>query len=109
MRLLITGSSGFIGSRLIQELRSQNIAFDILKRSSQKIPAAGGVVEANWPNDILDLDLGPYTAVIHLASAPASQTADLNKLREVNLKPVEYFLRRISQVNSGCSFIFVTS
>lgn len=108
MRLLITGSSGFIGSKLVQKLQTQNIEFDILRRAGSSKRNVGEANEIQWPEEILQLDLKPYSTIIHLAAAPATQSAE-NYLREHNLRPVENFLQRIKDSNPACSFIFVTS
>lgn len=108
MRFLITGSGGFIGSKLIKTLQARDIEFDILKRSSASAKNLAGTIEIQWPEAILQLDLKPYSAIIHLAAAPATQSAE-SYLRESNLKPVANFLKRINESNPLCSFIFVTS
>jgi nucleoside-diphosphate-sugar epimerase len=107
MRLLITGSNGFIGSRLIERLKADHIQFDIIRRSESNSNETGAI-NLVWPNGISTLDLKPYSSVIHLAALPATQGAE-TILREANLKPVQYFLDRISESNPDCSLIFVTS
>jgi nucleoside-diphosphate-sugar epimerase len=111
MRFLITGSTGFIGSKLVEELESQSISFDVLKRKtagSQSIQKEG-VVEIQWPGEIQDLELKNYTSIIHLANAPATPQATVEELERDNLSPVKYFLERISATNPDCSFVFVSS
>jgi nucleoside-diphosphate-sugar epimerase len=109
MKVLITGSSGFIGCHLTRKLSSLGYAFDVVKRAANRASKREAELEINWPDDISGLDLSSYTSVIHLATAATKQTDDYSSLKRDNLDPIEHFLKAIQKTNPRCSFIFVSS
>ena len=95
-KVLVTGARGFIGSHLTKQFFSQNIPFEVVERT-------------RWPEQLLNLNLGDYSAVVHLATSPITRHKSLASLRHDNVDSVLYILQRIRETNPACGFIFVSS
>lgn len=70
MHTIITGGTGFIGSRLVEQLRLAGHVITVLTRSPQRVP--DGIHAVEWNPESGDLDpraLSAVDAVVHLAGA----------------------------------------
>ncbi len=70
MHTIISGGTGFIGSRLVDHMRSSGHDITVLTRSPQRVPE--GVHAVEWHPESGDLDpraLSAVDAVVHLAGA----------------------------------------
>lgn len=116
-RVLITGSSGFIGDHLCQILKEYDIDFTRLVRTSHslinsdQINSSRGpnLIEISWPEHLTSLDLSPYSSIVHLAHAPIKQTMSKEELYAQHIKPIEVLIERIKKSNPECHFIFLSS
>lgn len=90
-RIVVTGASGFIGSRLLARLRSEAIHVCATTRrySAMPYPAAGADIEW-WQNDLdepgFDLDalVRDCDAVVHLAGQAHDPSAGPEKYERLN-------------------------
>ena len=78
MKVAITGATGFIGKRLIEEFGRQGIEFIVItrnpSRAQQVFPQAAGFVEWNPPEGSLSpSDLAGLDGVVNLAGASVAQ------------------------------------
>ena len=73
MKLLVTGSRGFIGQNLCKKLRSLNYSFDTFD------------IEDNAKARPKDLDISNYDWVFHLGAISSTTETDINKLMNLNL------------------------
>jgi nucleoside-diphosphate-sugar epimerase len=116
-RVLITGSSGFIGNHLCQILKEYDIDFTRLVRTSHSLINSDQIstsripnlIELSWPEHLTSLDLSPYSSIVHLAHAQIKQTMSKEELYASHIKPVEILIERIKESNPQCHFIFISS
>lgn len=69
LNIAVTGGTGFVGSALIESLRSRGHRVKCVTRSPQGATVPAGVVPIAWDN--LTQGLSDVDAVVHLAGAPA--------------------------------------
>ena len=96
--ILITGSSGFIGSVLKKQLNGLALEFEVVDRKKIK-----------WPEDLGHLDLKRFQAVIHLATDARTQNVSEGDFALRNLLPVKNLLSSIHLTNPNCLFVFFSS
>lgn len=65
MKVLVTGGTGFVGSRLVDALLARGDEVTIVTRSPEGKPTRPGLDYTDWK-----LDLDPYDGVVHLAGEP---------------------------------------
>jgi len=65
VKVLVTGGTGFVGTRLVRALAERGAAVTVVTRSPGGQPPRAGVEYTDW-----NLDLAPYEAVVHLAGEP---------------------------------------
>lgn len=104
-RILVTGSTGFIGRFLIQELLKQNFQVGIIVRDSEQSKMIFGdhLVHIKYDLNTLKYEVKQFspTIVIHLASY-SNSSDDLNSIFELidsNITFVSTLLNALSDVN----------
>jgi len=104
MKILVTGSSGFIGSHLIKELKRRNIPFTTLslRGLSKKYPEHKRLIQSH----LLNTDV-----VIHLAALAHQKgkiNADLNLFSRINTDKTEFLAKEA--LKAGVKrFVFLSS
>lgn len=108
-RILMTGSTGFIGQSMLQYLQAQGYKVDTLNRANLKDDIARGEKNLLW-KELGQVDLSQYSAVIHLAGK-AHDTKHLSDQREY--EEVNYELSKLIfdswNASDSESFIFMSS
>lgn len=113
--ILVTGSTGFIGSRMVDRLVSEGSRVRVLLRpESLSVPGAYSkeqveVVRAAYDDDLaLDHAVTGVTSIIHLAGV--TRAFDEEGFLAGNVKPVENLLDAVNRRNPGLSrFLLVSS
>jgi uncharacterized protein YbjT (DUF2867 family) len=114
-KILITGSSGFIGSHVCQLFTKEQIPHTLLKRSSHFSHHSKQKAEyseylyLDWPNDLDSLDLKNFSTIIHLAYPQIKQSDTEESLHQKHLLPVKSIITRIKATNPECHLIFISS
>jgi len=95
--VLVTGGTGFIGSRLVKELHRRGFLVTVLTRDRRRAIGLGcGVVEYNE----LD-DMTPQNVVIHLATNYGREDGSVKDLVESNLfQPIRIFEKALTWKSS---------
>lgn len=108
MRVLVTGSSGFIGRHCCSHLLSQGYdVCRILRRPSSERDLIGDVV--NWPEGLAKLDFNDCSGVVHLATDTNTKGRTLEEFLEVNLVPVKILVGALQQKAPTVPLIFISS
>ena len=102
LKLLLTGSTGFIGSNILSEISKNCIVF-ITSRKKKKISKNKNITEINFKNyDDLNLKLKKIRvdAIIHCATHYVKNHtyADIKKLAESNILFGNIILENIKQM-----------
>lgn len=118
MRALITGSHGFIGSKVVQQLNAASIPFDIVVRHEEPdlptrfepgVGDAPGAWHLAWPRGLAELPLKSYTAVVHLATARSRPNEEYDLAVAQHTIPLEHLVQAAERTNPECHIIFVSS
>jgi uncharacterized protein (TIGR01777 family) len=86
MKIVITGATGLIGSKLVQALKARGDDVSVLSRSPEKASAALGVPAVVWNPEAEPAPVEALTgadAVVHLAGAPVAQRWNAQTKREI--------------------------
>ncbi|GAB2921219.1 NAD-dependent epimerase/dehydratase family protein [Paraburkholderia jirisanensis] len=86
MRLVLTGASGFVGTRLAQLLVSENVEVMHIGRSACAVPGVGNVVVPSLTPEALAAHLpSGFDGLIHLAAAGVKPTdRDVSTIVNIN-------------------------
>lgn len=108
MTVLLTGSTGLVGSRLLQRLVDSGIECRALVRSGKTLPASVSAIEG----DILDPTslanaLEDVSAVVHLAAV--FRTSDEDLIWKVNLEGTRNLIAAAKTHANGARFIMAST
>lgn len=113
MRILLTGSSGFLGRALVAQLDACAIPYDkVIRRSDfpdsdiRKHPDGW---EISWPNGLSKIDFSQYTHVVHLALAKPRHTESLRTKLQTHIEPVQAILDGCAKTGTKPHIIFISS
>lgn len=108
-RVLITGSTGFIGKSLIKHFRDQGYLVDTLNRSKSAEPLDNQETAYIW-NELDEINLSSYQSIVHLAGKAhdTRSSADEKEYDSVNYELA--ILIFDAWKASGCkTFIFMST
>ncbi len=111
-KVLVTGSTGFIGSRTVEELVRQGASVRILLRPESRSPFPAGVIEecraGYGDSESLDRAVAGVGMIIHLAGV--TKAVDEEGFFAGNVTPVENLLKAVSRTNPSLErFLLVSS
>jgi len=111
-KVLVTGSTGFIGSRTVEELVRQGSSVRVLLRPESRSPFPAGAVEefrAGYGDpDALDRAVDGVGKIIHLAGV--TKAVDEEGFNAGNVTPVENLLLAVARSNPSLErFLLVSS
>jgi nucleoside-diphosphate-sugar epimerase len=121
--ILITGSSGFIGTHLCAFLEACDTPYITLKRRSQFLDTQSpsnsanvstahqkaNTLELKWPEEISNIDFASFRAIIHLAYPQIKQSEPYENLHQKHILPVQTIISQIERTNSNCHLLFISS
>jgi len=111
MKIVVTGSNGFLGSRIVQKLQSNNhevIALIRKKSNRELLSKTTHIVEVSY-NDTKKLQeiLSDQEIVIH--SAALTRAKKWIEFQEINVKITEILINICNKIDSLKQFIFISS
>ena len=118
MKVLLTGSRGFIGSEVAEHLRKANIPFDVVVRSHSKereclyappIASKSGEWHVSWPNDLATINLAEYSAIVHLAVGRSNPGESETEALASHTEPIIKMLEAIAKTHPTCHLVFTSS
>lgn len=111
MKVLVTGATGFIGSRLLLSLRSRGFLVETVTRSrasellAQKTENGWSIL---WPDGLSLIDFSLYDAVVHLAIPKGTfQSAEAES--SLHLAALSSLLAGLAATNQRCNLVFLSS
>jgi nucleoside-diphosphate-sugar epimerase len=108
MAIFITGSSGFIGSRLISVLEQRQMPVTRILREAAVMTDASGVT-IEWPAGLAGLDLSGAKAIVHLATDAITQGRTESEYLRTNLEPVKLLISNLRRSAPNSLFVFISS
>lgn len=88
MKLLVTGTTGFLGHYLLPELLKDRHEVIVLVRSGSKVPYASGFVLGDVTDTCFGIDqneIPKFDAIVHLAGVVSFSRKDWGLVRKVNV------------------------
>lgn len=111
MKVLLTGASGFIGSRLVESLRAQGSVVETVTRLATNEHAAESTStgwSVVWPSGLASVDFSEYDAVVHLA-IPRGSFKSHEDEASLHSSALSCLLAGIAATNPKCRLVFLSS
>ena len=118
MRILITGSSGLLGTALKQSLQAAHIEYDVVERTTaasdakeQTSSTASGsqAYRVEWPSGLSAIPYERYSTVVHLALARPNPKDPIDRAIQDHVTPLQSIVEGIHRAGAECSLLFVSS
>ena len=122
MRVLVTGSNGFIGTALTAQLLEAGIPFDIVERDSRgaddtekvtgvknSLDNSPGIWRIRWPQGLSTLPFKEYSSVVHLAIARPHSNDSIEDAIAAQCSPLLELINGITNSGATCGILFMSS
>lgn len=106
-KILLTGASGLVGSRLLPRLAEAGYECVALLRSNQVPPGARAVQGSLFEPAQLDKALQGVSAIVHLAAVFRSTDTDL--IWKTNLEGTRNLVEAVQRITPGARFIMAST
>ena len=109
-KVLISGSSGFIGSALRKRLKAEGIEYVRIVRSEVGAqPSGEELQEIEWPTGLSELSLNGIDAVVHLAHSGVNLSDSRDEVLKRYLEPVKRLSEACARSANNTQLVFVSS